>query len=107
MKVTGEPQKSFLLLQQPCLWPKHPHLCGAGLGEGGHHHLARGSGGGGNHGGQDGRHHPTSFQSVKLDQEEDEEKAHAKHLKRIKYIFPPQFKRKYMYENIETSKLLL
>ena len=69
-----------MLLQHPCLWPKHPHLCGAGLGEGGHHHLARGSGGGGNHGGQDGRHHPTSFQSVKLDQEEDEEKAHANHL---------------------------
>ena len=62
------------------------------------HHLARGRGGDGGvvDGGQDGGHHPGSLQSVELDQEEDEEKAHAKHLKRIKYIFPIQFKRKYM-----------
>ena len=69
--------------------PNTPQLCGGGGGGGGggHHHLARGGGGGGDHGGQDGRHHPTSLQSVKLDQEKDEEKAHAKHLKRIKYMF--------------------
>ena len=46
------------------------------------HHLARGRGGDGGvvDGGQDGGHHPGSLQSVELDQEEDEEKAHANHL---------------------------
>jgi len=55
-------------------------LRGGGV-DGVDHQLARGRGGDGGvvDGGQDGGHHPGSLQSVKLDQEEDEEKAHANH----------------------------